>query len=236
MFGNETIRQVRKAIVLAAGKGKRMGVLTKSKPKPLLKVGGKTFLDHIFNVLPHTVTEVVVVIGYGGKQIQRYLGRNYKGRKITYVWQKKLTGTAFAFLLTKDCFNVALKERFFIFYADEFATRQEIKKCLSYEFSWLCHRVSGLRQTGVVELSKDRRIVRVRERPKKFKSDLAAGGVMIVNSDLFKYRPVRHNDGEYYLTSMLNKFLKTHNVYAVIGRPDLYFAQPADIDKFDKRV
>ncbi len=232
------MKSVTKAIILAAGKGKRMGFLTSSKPKPLLKVGGKTFLDHIFYVLPNEIKEVVVVIGYKGEQIKAYLGKYYKGRKIVYVAQNKPTGTAHAFLLTKPHFNQRLKEkeRFLIFYGDELATKAEIKKCLSNEFSWLCHRVSGLRQTGIVEIDKNYRIIKVVERPKKFKSNLAAGGVMLVNTDLLNYRPIKHNNGEYYLTSILNEFLKTRNVYAVIGRPNLYFTIPADIDNFNKKA
>jgi len=223
---------VSKAIILAAGKGKRMGSLTSFKPKPLLKVGGKTFLDHIFNVLPKSVQEVVVVIGYRGQQIKDYLGRYYKGRKIIYVWQKKPTGTAHAFLLTKPYFKP--KDRFLIFYADELPTRQEMQKCLLRQFSWLCHKVSNLRQTSIVKISKSGRILEVVERPLIFFSKIAGGGVMLVDADLFKYRPHRHQNGEHYLTSMLNKFLKTHKVYAVIGRPNLYFTKPVDIDKFNK--
>ena len=81
-----------KAVILAAGRGKRMGRLTNTKPKPLLRVGGKTFLDHIFDALPPVVESVVVVVGYKGNLIRAYLGKHYKGKKVFYVKQKKVGG------------------------------------------------------------------------------------------------------------------------------------------------
>ncbi|MCG2685858.1 NTP transferase domain-containing protein, partial [Candidatus Parcubacteria bacterium] len=39
-------------VILAAGKGTRMGALTKNIPKPLLKVGSQPILVHTLSVLP----------------------------------------------------------------------------------------------------------------------------------------------------------------------------------------
>ena len=54
---------------------------------------------------------------------------------------------------------------------------------------------------------------------------------MAVNADIFGYTPDRHETGEYYLTSMMNKFVKSHNVRAVIGANRPSFSTPEDLDK-----
>ncbi len=66
-----------KAVILAAGRGKRMMPLTTDTPKPLLKVAGKTLLDHTIGLLPTEVTEIVVVVNYLGEQIVEYIKKNY---------------------------------------------------------------------------------------------------------------------------------------------------------------
>src|SRR4051812_12350183 len=116
-----------KAIILAAGKGKRMGTLTHSTPKPLIKIGQKTILEHLLDSLPRRVDEIIIVIGYRGDQIQKFIGTAYEGRPIRYVIQKKLDGTARALLLTRHLFKDP-RERFFIIYGDELPTRREIRQ------------------------------------------------------------------------------------------------------------
>lgn len=61
------------AMVLAAGYGKRMLPLTAQTPKPLLRVGGVTMLDHVLNKLKDDGIETIVVnAGYLGDQIEAH--------------------------------------------------------------------------------------------------------------------------------------------------------------------
>lgn len=222
-----------KALILAAGKGRRMKGLTVRVPKPLLTVGGKTLLDHIFDALPNEVNEVIVVIGYQGNLIRTHLGDVYKGRTIHYVVQKALNGTAKAVLLAKP--HLENEKRFFIIYGDELPTKREMAECLSHPYSWLCHFITTPISTGVAKLSKRSRIVEVVERRRPPKPPfVSVGGVMLVGKELFAFRPWKHKNGEYYLTSMLEQFLKTYSVYAVMGKTDLYFTNREDIDKFNR--
>jgi len=63
-----------KAIVLAAGRGKRLRPLTNSIPKPLVKLGGKALIDHILDALSSLdVDEVVVVGGYLAEKLGRHI-------------------------------------------------------------------------------------------------------------------------------------------------------------------
>src|ERR1700689_506521 len=81
-------------VILAAGRGTRMGALTESTPKPLLEVAGKTLLEHKLDMLPYDVDEVIIIVGYLGGEIQKRFGGTYKDKHIFYVEQEKLDGTA----------------------------------------------------------------------------------------------------------------------------------------------
>ncbi len=201
--------------------------LTEELPKPLLKVGGKTFLDIIFDSLPENVNEAIVVIGYQGEKIKAYLGNTYKGRRIRYVVQTELNGTGGAVLLLKNYFSS--KERFLVFYADEIISRGDVEKCLEYEFSWLCWEAANPKAGGIPTISKEGLIAEVTEKPENPKSKIGVCGLMVVNADIFKCVPEKHETGEYYLTSMMNQFVKDHKVYAVIGVKRPSFSSPEDL-------
>ncbi|HEX5045560.1 MAG TPA: nucleotidyltransferase family protein [Gammaproteobacteria bacterium] len=65
-----------KAMVLAAGRGERMGALTADRPKPLLEIGGGSLIErHLQRLAACGVDEVVVNLSYRGAQIRERLGR-----------------------------------------------------------------------------------------------------------------------------------------------------------------
>jgi len=77
---------VRRAVILAAGKGTRLQPLTEDMPKCLVEVGGQALLERALHALAtNGVSEAVVVIGYGGNVIQERLGESFAGLDIRYV-------------------------------------------------------------------------------------------------------------------------------------------------------
>ena len=62
-------------MILAAGRGERMGALTKDCPKPLLEVGGEALIErHLRRLAESGTTEVVINLSYRGEQIRSRLG------------------------------------------------------------------------------------------------------------------------------------------------------------------
>jgi mannose-1-phosphate guanylyltransferase/phosphomannomutase len=84
-----------KAVILAGGKGTRMGEFTKEIPKPMLQVGGKPILEHQINLLHrYGFAEVFVLVNYLKDSIIDYFGNGEKfGITINYYEEKEPLGT-----------------------------------------------------------------------------------------------------------------------------------------------
>jgi len=77
---------VRRALILAAGLGRRMRPLTDNVPKCLVEVNGVPILFRSLRVLASAgVTEAIVVVGHEALQVRRRVGRNFAGMHIEYV-------------------------------------------------------------------------------------------------------------------------------------------------------
>jgi NDP-sugar pyrophosphorylase family protein len=78
----------RRAVILAAGFGGRLGPLTHSRPKSLVAVSGRPLIEHILDSVRQAgVPEVVVVLGHHGDQVRSHLGDGrHHGLAIGYSW------------------------------------------------------------------------------------------------------------------------------------------------------
>ena len=84
-----------KAVILAAGKGTRMGELTHEVPKPMLKVHGKPILEHIIlGLAGAAIHDIFIVTGYRAETIEGYFEDGRKlGVRIAYGRQVVQDGT-----------------------------------------------------------------------------------------------------------------------------------------------
>lgn len=199
------------AVVLAAGKGERMGALTNNTPKPLLKIGGKALLDWIFEAMPEEIEEVIIAVRYLSDRIKNYCGKNFHGRRIIYT-EGSDKGTAYSFLSTK---SYLLDERFLFIYGDEFPLPEDVKNCLSHSASILCWEVSDPQNHGIANLRSDGSIDSIEEKPMSPKSNLLSNGIMVLNKKIFNYTPEKAGKDEYFFTDMVNKFVQEEKVMAV---------------------
>jgi len=94
-----------KAIILAAGRGLRMGKLTDHTPKPLLIVDGFPIINYIVRQLHEAgIWNICIVVGYLGDDIISYFNNNTNS-VIEYIRQVEQTGSADAIWLAKDWLN-----------------------------------------------------------------------------------------------------------------------------------
>jgi histidinol-phosphate phosphatase family protein len=84
-----------KAVILAGGKGTRMGEFTKEIPKPMLQVGGKPILEHQLNLLRrYGISEVFILVNFLKDSIIKYFGDGKNlGLDISYYEEKEPLGT-----------------------------------------------------------------------------------------------------------------------------------------------
>lgn len=96
-----------KAIILAAGRGMRMRPLTDTRPKPLLKVGQYTLIEHQINKLVKAgITEIIINHAWLGEQIVNFIGNGHKyGAKICYSKEDPALETAGGIAKALNFFN-----------------------------------------------------------------------------------------------------------------------------------
>jgi dTDP-glucose pyrophosphorylase len=86
---------VKKAVLLAAGKGTRMRELTNDLPKPMIAVRGQPILRHIVDGLKAAgVTQVLIIVGYRAEVVRDYFKDGSDlGISVEYTTQVVQDGT-----------------------------------------------------------------------------------------------------------------------------------------------
>ena len=109
-----------KAMILAAGFGKRLGHLTQNTPKPLIQVKGKALIDYHLDKLIKSGFEMVVInLHYLGEQIEEHITSNFSGKiKIIFSHEKEILGTCGGILNAIDHFG---NDDFLVLNADIFS-------------------------------------------------------------------------------------------------------------------
>ena len=91
------------AIILAGGKGTRLGSLTIKTPKPLLKINNKKFIDYLlFDIARFGFKKIIIVAGYKGSQFLPYKNKIILDSKIDLFIEKELNGTSGAIYKIKN--------------------------------------------------------------------------------------------------------------------------------------
>ena len=98
-----------RAIILAAGEGKRLRPFTESMSKVMLPVANKPILEYVVDAVTGCgIEDIVMVLGYGKERIMDYFGDGKEfGANIKYVFQEKQLGTGHALIQAKEEFEDA---------------------------------------------------------------------------------------------------------------------------------
>ncbi|HRY52857.1 MAG TPA: nucleotidyltransferase family protein [Candidatus Portnoybacteria bacterium] len=203
------------AVILAAGRGVRMGELTNDKPKPLLEIAGRPILEYTLENLPEEILEVVLVIGYKGEMIKKHFGESWGGKKISYVEQKQMDGTGGAITAARDL----LKDKFLVLMADDLYHRSDLAKLLSYDLALLVREIEQNTRFGVVEKDEKENLKSIIEfkdlQGKQINEHLVNMGAYMLNKEFFEYPLVKISEKEYGLPQTLAQMADKYKIKVI---------------------
>ena len=192
-----------RAVLLAAGRGTRMGAITEEIPKPLLPVHGKPLMEHIMDRLAEAgIRRFLVVVGFQGERIERHFA-NWRW-PVEFRLQEPVNGTGSAARLAKQ---FAGDEPFLLSFGDCLCSAAEYVRCLTIlrdsaataavlaakdiEDPWL----------GAAIYEEDGRISRIVEKPPKGTSTTRWG-----SAGFYGFRPVIFDYLEKLTPSVRNEY------------------------------
>jgi len=217
---------IKKGIILAGGKGTRMSPLTKAVNKQLLPIYDKPLIYYPLSILMLAkIKDILIIINKGQlNQYKKLIPDGKKlGIKITYLEQDQPRGLPDAFVIGEkfiDNQNVAMILGDNFFYGQSLSSMLHTCIKLNKGAKIILHKVLDPQKFGVAKIKK-KKILSIKEKPKKFFSDLAITGLYFFDKNVVKYskelKPSKRNELE--ITDLLNKYKKNNSLSAeFIGR------------------
>tara|TARA_X000000950_G_scaffold169884_1_gene207129 strand:- start:1274 stop:2143 length:870 start_codon:yes stop_codon:yes gene_type:complete len=218
---------INKAIILAGGMGTRMSPLTKAVNKQLLPIYDKPLIFYPLSILMLAkIKDVLIIVNKG--QLSQYKKILPDGKRlgisITYKEQKYPKGLPDAFLLGEKFINnknVALILGDNFFYGESLTSKLINCTRLKSGAKIILHKVIKPELFGVAKTSKNGKILSIKEKPKKYFSDLAITGLYFFDNKVVEYakklKPSFRNELE--ITDLLKIYLNKKKLISdILGR------------------
>ena len=217
---------IKKGIILAGGMGTRMSPITKAVNKQLLPIYDKPLIFYPLSILMLAkIKNILIIVNKG--QLGQYKkiipdGKRF-GIKISFLEQDKPRGLPDAFILGE---NFIKKDNVAMILGDNFFYGQSLSKMLNNctkiknGAKVVLHRVINPENFGVAVV-KGKKIISIKEKPKKYVSNLAITGLYFLDNKVVKFakqlKPSKRNELE--IVDLLNKYKKQNKLSAeFLGR------------------
>ena len=218
---------IKKGIILAGGTGSRMSPVTKAVNKQLLPLYDKPLFYYPLSVLMLAkIKDILIIVNKGQvSQFKKILPNgNNLGVKITYAEQESPKGLPDAFIvgekfIGKDSVALILGDNFFF---GQNLTKKLIEcSKLSKGAKVFLHPVKNPHLYGVATINKQKKIIKLVEKPKKTVSNLAVTGLYFFDNKVINLskslKPSKRKEIE--IVDLLNKYKNDKNLKAeIIGR------------------
>jgi len=202
------VKELNKAIILAAGKGSRLQNILKGKPKSLLKIKGRSLLNMLIDkLLKLNIKKIVIVTGFKSSKIKREIRKKVK---FVYYPNFNKTNNLHTLLHVKD----ELSEPFVCLFSDVIFEIKILKKLISQkgDFVLAIDKKSNLLGTMRVKVKKNsiREIgshIELKNSDGNFIgfSKFSKNGAKILKRSLISFKGKNFNN---YYTESLNKLIK----------------------------
>ncbi|MBI4872999.1 MAG: NTP transferase domain-containing protein [Acidobacteria bacterium] len=226
---------MQKAVILAAGRGTRMGALTEDLPKPMLPIRGRPMLERKLDRLREAgFDQAFLVIGYRGEVIQEHF-QGYP-MDLTFHRQEQVDGTGSATLLARE---FAGRDPFLLTYGDIYMDAADYRGIYATLLSDPeAAAAAGARWVddpwqGAAVYAENGRVVRILEKPPQGTSTTHwnSAGLYAFRPEVFGFleRIGKSPRGEYEITSAVDQMIAAGRkllLYAVqgpwrdVGRPE----------------
>jgi glucose-1-phosphate thymidylyltransferase len=206
---------IKKGIILAGGTGSRLSPLTKVTNKQLLPLYDKPLIFYPLSILMLAGIRDVLIITNPNEDInfKKILGNGSSfGIKIQYLAQQKPNGLPEAFIIGEKFINkqnVALILGDNFFYGQGFTKRLKNKTKIKSGATIFTYQVNNPQDYGIVEMQNNK-IIKIKEKPKKSKSNLAITGLYFFDKNVVnfskKLKPSKRKELE--IVDLLSKYLE----------------------------
>ena len=218
---------IRKGIILAGGMGSRMSPLTKAVNKQLLPLYDKPLIFYPISVLMLAgIKKILIIVNKGQlEQFNKVLPvKNNLGISIEYKEQTKPEGLPQAFTIGEKFIG---KDNVSLILGDNFFYGQSLTRILKKNINLksgakiFTHPVKNPHQYGVASLDKNKKVIKLVEKPKKTRSNLAVTGLYFFDNKVIGLtkKLKKSKRGELEIIDLLNMYKRKNKLKAEhIGR------------------
>jgi UDP-N-acetylglucosamine diphosphorylase / glucose-1-phosphate thymidylyltransferase / UDP-N-acetylgalactosamine diphosphorylase / glucosamine-1-phosphate N-acetyltransferase / galactosamine-1-phosphate N-acetyltransferase len=194
------------AVILAAGEGKRVRPLTRSRPKALIPVANRPIIEYVIEaLLKNGIRDIVVVVGYRKEQVTRFL--NQLDVPVEVVVQAKQLGTAHAL----QCAESKIHGDFLVLPGDNYIDPHSIARIAGIPNAILVKEHPNPSNFGVVMLEEGY-VTDIVEKPEHAQSLMVSTGIYSLKKEIFSY--IQGNDLTDAIAAMIHDGIRVQGIPA----------------------
>jgi len=202
-----------KALILAAGRGKRLDELSVDNNKCMVRIMDRPVIEYSLDCVVSTdIDQIIIIIGYRAEDVINHLGNYYKGKKLRYVIQAEQKGLVHAIESAREALA---GEDFMLLLGDEILINPKHKEMIDLlntnDLFGICGilRVDDknlIKRTYCLIQDENNNIFRLIEKPRKPLNNYMGTGDCIFRNQIFQYieyTPIHHERKEKELPDLI---------------------------------